>query len=185
MNSTLIRSFPVNAVTFSVVTWILRWASPFEEESVTYQKDVSTLFMHDSFAQVHEINWTAEWKNSLGIQLVMANSGSSAPWMRSSSIMAQYRDALVSFANQNRTSNVSAVDPPSCRCFETNSSSDMTSNNSQNKQDPSFVCHICQNHKLEDVEKQLSFAVGDGIKWILLLWEQKHSKLEGFRNRNC
>jgi len=27
MPSTLIRSFPVNATTFTVVTWILRWAS--------------------------------------------------------------------------------------------------------------------------------------------------------------
>lgn len=47
MSSTLIRSFPVNATTFSVVTWILRYTSPeasaAAESIVTYQNFEETL----------------------------------------------------------------------------------------------------------------------------------------------
>ena len=42
MPSNLIRSFPVNATTFTVVTWIIRWTTPsMQETSVTYQETAS------------------------------------------------------------------------------------------------------------------------------------------------
>jgi len=46
LSTTLIRTFPVNAITFSVVTWILRYASAdasAAESSVTYQNVEETL----------------------------------------------------------------------------------------------------------------------------------------------
>ncbi|KAI9565283.1 hypothetical protein GHT06_009068 [Daphnia sinensis] len=76
MPTTLIRSFPVNAVTFSVVTWMLRWCEPSaESSSVTYQ-DASSLqvpeslvntasFAHDYHHVTNRMpqnEWLAEWK---------------------------------------------------------------------------------------------------------------------------
>lgn len=72
MPTTLIRSFPVNAVTFSVVTWILRFEPLPESSSVTYQ-DASSLqeslvntasFAHDHqvVGRSHQNEWLPEWK---------------------------------------------------------------------------------------------------------------------------
>ncbi len=78
MPTTLIRSFPVNAVTFSVVTWMLRCFEPSpESSSVTYQ-DASTLQRPDSLvsttsfthadhhmlSRMHQNEWLADfqWK---------------------------------------------------------------------------------------------------------------------------
>lgn len=87
MSSTLIRSFPVNAVTFSVVTWILRHFEQVEGSSVTYQ-EASSLQMQEPLASVapfaHEhhvfnrahqhFDWLSEWK-PLAPALVLAGSG--------------------------------------------------------------------------------------------------------------
>lgn len=73
MPTTLIRSFPVNAVTFSVVTWFLRTFEPSpESSSVTYQDAASYQVQETnkaSFAQDHQVfgwsyqnEWLSEWK---------------------------------------------------------------------------------------------------------------------------
>lgn len=74
MSSTLIRSFPVNAVTFSVVTWILEWSQNrvhSSESNVTYQ-DGSSLIQESLVVQdqqpvsrphhQHETIFVAEWQ---------------------------------------------------------------------------------------------------------------------------
>jgi len=77
MSSTLIRSFPVNAVTFSVVTWILECSTPHSNETsnVTYQNASSLMQQHQqqeslvvqdqpvNRPQQHEAIFVAEWQH--------------------------------------------------------------------------------------------------------------------------
>lgn len=66
MSSTLIRSFPVNAVTFSVVTWILRWMEPSacsNVNNIMYQ-DASQLVqesLHNVAYALAQENQTVDW----------------------------------------------------------------------------------------------------------------------------
>lgn len=90
MPSTLIRSFPVNAVTFSVVTWMLRWMEPSPESAIMYQ-DASQL-VHESLQTVaaalaqenqtvdwpyhcDNATWLSGWKRLLGGQLALNFTG--------------------------------------------------------------------------------------------------------------
>ena len=92
MPSTLIRSFPVNAVTFSVVTWMLRWMEPSTKSNMMYQ-DASQL-VHDSLQNVAaalaqenqtvdwpyhcDTPWLAGWKRLLGGQFALNFMGAGA-----------------------------------------------------------------------------------------------------------
>lgn len=94
MPTTLIRSFPVNAVTFTVVNWCMRTLAPSSQNksSVTYQdassyqmqeslaKTVSFAQDHQVFGRPHQNEWLAEWK-SLAPTLVIGgiNSAGSIP----------------------------------------------------------------------------------------------------------
>ena len=92
MPTTLIRSFPVNAVTFSVVTWFLRaFESPAEAGSVTYQ-DIASFQVQESLATtatfgqdrqvfcrpVHN-EWLGEWKSPAVLMMTGINPMASAP----------------------------------------------------------------------------------------------------------
>ena len=142
MASTLIRSFPVNAVVFSVVTWILRLAAPLEQQegSVTYQKDASALH---TFSQDHQINtWTAEW-NRLGFHVVLTNAGSSTPLLRNYSM--QYADIIAPFLRHSRPSptlieDVKTMSRGSCNCKQESAHSESTIPHQ------SVICSLC--HKV-------------------------------------
>lgn len=125
MPTTLIRSFPVNAVTFSVVTWMLRWCEPSpESSSVTYQ-DASSLqvpeslvnttpFTHDHHhvtSRPHHNEWLAEWKPLLPM-FTLGQVGSAFP-TRNYAVPCHCNDllggAVSSLVHLSQVHNIGAV----------------------------------------------------------------------------
>lgn len=155
MTSTLIRSFPVNAVTFSVVTWILRWASPLEEKEsgVSYHQDASALLIQDSFSHDHQLmsTWTAEW-NQLGFRIVLTNSGpSSAPLLRKYNM--QCMDALSSYLHHSRpppsSEHVASINSRHCCSQEADQADNSPPSDTKSK----TVCPSCHKVLLGSVDE--------------------------------
>lgn len=127
MPTTLIRSFPVNAVTFSVVTWMLRCFEPSSENSsVTYQ-DASTLqrqeslvnttsFTHDHhmLSRMHQNEWLADfqWKPLVPV-LVLGGVGPASVTIRNYTIHCRCNDwvngAMSSLVHLSQVHNISAA----------------------------------------------------------------------------
>lgn len=146
MTSTLIRSFPVNAVTFSVVTWILRWTEPSASSSnnIMYQ-DASQLVqesLHNvAYALAQENQsvdwpyhcdtpWLAGWKR-LGGQFALNFTGFSAMPMRNYATSYRGSDWLfgsgagsVSSENGNNSSSRHHAAPGACSCNESASAAE-------------------------------------------------------------
>lgn len=128
MPTTLIRSFPVNAVTFSVVTWMLRCFDPLpESSSVTYQ-DASTLQRpeslvahadhHHMLSRMRDQNeWLADfqWKPLAPVQLVLGG-GPASVGIRNYTIHCRCNDwlngAVSSLVHLSQVHNIGAVGWP-------------------------------------------------------------------------
>jgi hypothetical protein len=132
MPTTLIRSFPVNAVTFSVVTWMLRCFEPSSESSsVTYQ-DASSLqrqeslvnttsFTHDHHMlnRMHQNDWLADfqWKPLVPV-LVLGGIGPASVTIpiRNYTIYCRCNDwlngAMNSLVHLSQVHNIGAAWPP-------------------------------------------------------------------------
>lgn len=128
MPTTLIRSFPVNAVTFSVVTWMLRCFDPSpESSSVTYQ-DASTLQRpeslvahadhHHMLSRMRDQNeWLADfqWKPLVPVQLVLGG-GPASVGIRNYTIHCRCNDwlngAVSSLVHLSQVHNIGAVGWP-------------------------------------------------------------------------
>ena len=123
LSTTLIRTFPVNAITFSVVTWILRYASADEsvaESSVTYQNveetvshlgntsGSSSLDFHPSVAL--KVEWNSFRlripDTDLRLQLDLETQPlSTPPWNDTRHLQPHFRFIYFSFliTNKNKT----------------------------------------------------------------------------------
>ena len=170
MSSTLIRSFPVNAVTFSVVTWILQCSTPHSNESsnVTYQ-DASSLQMQRQESlvvqdqpvnrpQQHETIFVAEWQH-FGVSHLGLATGTAAAAavglfpVRNYAIHSRCSDwignalAWTSFSNFYQVPTTTAPPPPvvHCECRESEESKTRRSLLSSNTQTTNANCPICLN----------------------------------------
>ena len=129
MPTTLIRSFPVNAVTFSVVTWMLRCLDPSpESSSVTYdaassaslqvQNTASFAHDHQVVGRFHHNEWLAEWKPFQPALVVLGGMGpmGTVPIARNYTIHCRCTDwissAMSSLAHLSQVHGISSRPTP-------------------------------------------------------------------------